>query len=113
APPRLPPYLQTVVIRVLTDGPCRRADMANLRNKIKLALDEARMLVLGSQILVGFQYRVALESGFDALPAHARYLKLLGLASILLANLLLVWPATYHQISEDGEDTPDVHAFTT
>jgi hypothetical protein len=36
--------------------------------KLKLALDETRMLVLGAQVLLGFQLRSAFQEAFDALP---------------------------------------------
>ena len=42
--------------------------MAKLKDKIKTALDEGRMLVLGAQILVGFQYRAVFEPVFEKLP---------------------------------------------
>ena len=87
--------------------------MAQLKDKIQNALDEARMLVLGSQILVGFEFRSAFESGFTRLPPHAQYLKMVSLTIMLVGLLLLMWPTTYHQITEHGEDTPAAHRFTS
>src|SRR5919206_1726327 len=87
--------------------------MAKLKDKVKTTLDEARMLILGSQVLLGFQFRSALEKGFDKLPEHAKYTKLGGLALMLLAVALLMWPGAYHQVVEDGEDTHDLHRFAT
>ncbi len=45
--------------------------MVELKDKIQNALDESRMLVLGSQILLGFQFRAAFEPGFNNLPLIA------------------------------------------
>lgn len=87
--------------------------MADLRQKVKLSLDEARLLVLGSQILLGFQYRSVLQSGFDALPMAYQHLKVASLIALLLTILLLMWPASYQQIAEDGEVTADLHRFAT
>jgi hypothetical protein len=87
--------------------------MAQLKDKIKTTLDESRMLILGSQVLLGFQFRSILEKGFEKLPEHAKYLKLGGLSLMLLAVLLLMWPGAYHQIVEDGEDTHELHRFAT
>ena len=87
--------------------------MAQLKDKIQNALDEARMLVLGSQILVGFEYRSAFEPGFTRLPPHAQYVKMVSLAIMLVGVLLIMWPSAYHQIVADGEDRPDVHGFTS
>ena len=87
--------------------------MAQLKDKIKTAMDEARMLMIGSQVLLGFQFRSVFETGFEKLPSHAHYLKLGGLGLMLLAVLLLMAPGAYHQIVEDGEDTHRLHRFAT
>src|SRR5918911_702749 len=87
--------------------------MAKLKDKIKTALDEGRMLILGSQILVGFQLRAPFEPGFEKMPASSQYLKLTALCLMLLTTALLMWPGAYHRIVCDGEDTEDVHSFTT
>jgi hypothetical protein len=71
------------------------------------------MLILGSQVLLGFQFRSTFEPGFEKLPEHARYLKLCGLGLMIVAVMLLIWPGAYHQLAEEGEDTPDVHRFAT
>ncbi|MBD0373643.1 MAG: hypothetical protein ICV60_22605 [Pyrinomonadaceae bacterium] len=87
--------------------------MAQLKDKIKTTLDEGRMLVLGSQVLLGFQFRSIFEPGFQKMSEHAHYIKLGGLGLMLVAVLLLIWPAAYHQIVEDGEDTHELHYFAT
>jgi cytochrome bd-type quinol oxidase subunit 2 len=87
--------------------------MAELKDKIQNALDEARMLVLGSQVLLGFQFRSAFEPGFEKLSVTSQYLKMSALGLMLVALGLLISPAAYHRIVEEGEDTQDLHRFTT
>ena len=87
--------------------------MAKLRDKIKTALDETRMLMLGSQILLGFQYRSVFEPGFQQLPASSQYLKLVGLTLILIVTGLLIAPGSYHRIVFGGEEREGVHSFTS
>ena len=87
--------------------------MAKLKDKVQTALDEARMLILGSQVLVGFQFRSVFENGFEKLPHYTQYLKLGGLALMIVAVALLMAPGAYHRIVEEGEDTPAMHRFTT
>jgi hypothetical protein len=87
--------------------------VAQLKDKIQNALDEGRMLVLGSQVLIGFQYRSAFEPGFEKLPFSAQYLKLIALCLMLLALGLLLAPGARHRIVEEGEDTHALHRFTT
>ena len=87
--------------------------VAKLKDKIQNALDEGRMLVLGSQVLLGFQFRSVFEPGFDKLPAASQYLKMCGLGLMLVALCLLLAPGSYHRIVEEGEDTERQHRFTT
>ena len=87
--------------------------MTKLKDRIKTALDEGRMLILGAQVLLGFQFKSILEKGFDKLPSHSQYLKLCGLCLMLVAMALLISPGAYHRIVADGEDREDVHRFTT
>lgn len=87
--------------------------MAQLKDKIKSALSEGRMLILGSQVLLGFQYRSVFEPVFEKLPPSSQYLKLCGLCLLLVAVGLIMSTGSYHRIVRDGEDTEDVHSFTT
>jgi uncharacterized protein DUF6328 len=84
-----------------------------LGEKIKLALDESRMLILGAQILLGFQYRAVFEQGFETLSPKAKYADLVGLMILLIAIALIMLPGAYHRIVRDGMDAEDVHDFTT
>ncbi|MGB7922369.1 MAG: DUF6328 family protein [Pyrinomonadaceae bacterium] len=87
--------------------------MAKLKDRIKTALDEDRMLILGSQILLGFQYRSVFEPLFEKLPASSQLLKLCALCLMLVSTALLMSPGAYHRIVCEGEDTEDMHRFTT
>src|ERR687886_3022145 len=87
--------------------------MAKLKDKVKTTLDEGRILVIGSQVLLGLQFRSVMEKGFEKLPEYAKYMKLGGLGLMLLAITLLMWPGAYHQIVEGGEDTERLHRFAT
>src|SRR5918998_5934912 len=87
--------------------------MAKIKNKVENALDEARMLVLGAQVLVGFQFRSVFEQGFDKLALPSQFLKLAGLGLMLVAVGLIIAPAAYHRLVENGEDTPEIHRYTS
>ncbi len=87
--------------------------MAELKNKVKNALNEARIAVLGAQVLFGFQFRAALEPGFDDLPLLSRILVLVALGFIIIAVGLLISPSSYHRIVERGEDTSEIHAYAS
>jgi Family of unknown function (DUF6328) len=87
--------------------------MAELKDKIKIALDESRMLVLGTQVLLGFQFRSTFEPAFDQLPKSSQFLKMLGLMILLVAITLIMAPGSYHRIVRAGNDAEDVHQFAT
>src|SRR5947209_12982895 len=87
--------------------------MAKLKSKVKNALDEARMLILGAQVLVGIEIRSFFETGFESLPLLTRLLNLVGLGLMLVATGLLISPAAYHRLVEHGEDTEQIHRYTS
>ena len=63
-----------------------------LSDKVKLALEETRILILGAQILLGFGFRGVFAERFDRLPPDARYLDALGLALLVCVVALLIEP---------------------
>jgi fumarate reductase subunit D len=85
--------------------------MASLHGKIKNALDEARILILGAQVLLGFQYRAFFEPGFEKLGRGERALELIGLFALLATAGALFLPAARHRIVEHGYDTGRFHRF--
>ena len=87
--------------------------MAKIKDKVENALNEARMLVLGAQVLVGFQFRSVFEPGFDKLPLPSQLLMLAGLGLMLVAVALIISPAAYHRLVEQGEDTDEIHRYTS
>jgi hypothetical protein len=62
------------------------------------------MLILGAQILLGFQFRWVFDDGYEQLPSHVRYLDGVALLPMICVVALLIAPGPYHRIVEDGED---------
>src|SRR5437879_3965894 len=87
--------------------------MTALREKIKTALDESRMLILGAQIFLGFHFRAVFEPGFEKLSKSQQHLKMTALVLLLVAIALIIAPGSYHRIVRSGSDAEDVHAFAT
>jgi hypothetical protein len=83
--------------------------MAALKDKVKSALQENRILVLGTQVVLGLQFRAVFEKGFSQLPQATQYLKLVSLGLMLTAFALLITPSSFHRIAERGEDTHRLH----
>jgi hypothetical protein len=76
-----------------------------LAKLVKTALDETRMLVLGAQILLGFEFSGVFRDGFESLPQHARYLDGIALVLMIITVTLLITPETYHHLVDIGVDT--------
>jgi putative Mn2+ efflux pump MntP len=82
--------------------------MLPLKTKVTDVLDEARILVLGTQVLLGFQFQARFRPGFVKLPAESQWASLVSLLLIYLALMLLIAPAAYHRIAEEGDDSSDL-----
>ncbi|MCE9672603.1 DUF6328 family protein [Myxococcus stipitatus] len=84
-----------------------------LTTRIQQSLDETRILMLGTQVLMGFGFRMFFEEGYESLPRGTHFLMLVELSLLLLAVVLLITPGNYHRIVERGQDTPRLHRFVT
>ncbi len=84
-----------------------------LSEKVKIALEETRILILGAQILLGFGFRGVFSTRFDKLPECARYADGVGLGLLVCATGLLIAPGPYHRIVERGPDSGRLHRFAT
>jgi hypothetical protein len=73
--------------------------------KIKIALDETRMLILGAQVLLGFQMRSVFQERFEDLPGHAKALDAVALLLMVAVVGLLIAPAIHHRWVENGDAT--------
>ena len=80
--------------------------------KLKAALDETRLLILGVQILLGFEFQSVFQDGFDGLDPASKHISLASLGLIVLAIALLISPSMQHRIVEAGESTPRLIATT-
>ncbi len=87
--------------------------MARLEDKVQSALDEGHILIMGAQVLVGVQYRSCFEKRFDSLPLLSQYLKVAGLAGMLVAIALLMAPIGYHWLAVRGQSTDRMHRLAT
>src|SRR4051812_37494175 len=79
---------------------------------MKTALDEARTLILGAQILLGFQYHGVFQDRFETLSPHARSMDACALGLMLLTTGLLIAPSAFHRIAERGESTGRAQRLT-
>ena len=84
-----------------------------LDNKLKTALDETRLLFLGGQVLLGFQFQAFFQDGFATLSGSAKYLSLGGLVLMVVSMALLVAPVMQHRLVERGDASQRLLRTTT
>jgi Family of unknown function (DUF6328) len=77
----------------------------SLQRKLKTALDETRLLILGAQVLFGFQFNGAFQELFENLPKSSRSLHCVALVLIMSTIGLLIAPSMRHRVVEGGQDT--------
>ena len=76
----------------------------DLARKLKMALDECRLLILGAQVLFGCQFQMVFQEAFQDSPRDSQVVQGLGLLALMLAVGLFITPAMTHQIAYRGED---------
>jgi hypothetical protein len=91
----------------------RQDGKKKLTDKIKHVLTECRVVLPGSQALLGFQFISVLTESFDRLPSLSKYIHLASLGLNAVAIVLLITPAAYHRLVEEGEETEHFHRFAS
>jgi len=76
-----------------------------LDRRIKTALDETRLLILGSQVLFGFLFESVFQNGFETIPRMSQYLLCAALALMVLSIGCLIAPSMQHRIVEAGQSS--------
>src|SRR5262245_2926575 len=77
----------------------------SLSKKVRTALDETRLLILGAQVLFGFQLEVVFQELFSSLPLSSRYLECAAQLLMTISVVCLITPSMLQRIAERGDDT--------
>jgi len=84
-----------------------------LEDKIKTALDETRLLILGSQILFGFQLNGMFQEGFERLSPLSRALSATAFCLMAVTVGCLIAPSMQQRLVEQGSDSERLHQAIT
>jgi len=84
----------------------------DLDQEIRHALTEIRMVLPGAQALLGFQLITFVLSDFEKLGRSLKEIHVLSVIFMTLSVILLMTPASYHRIVENGENTEHFLSFT-
>jgi hypothetical protein len=85
----------------------------SLAKKVKTALDETRLLILGGQVLFGFQLNSVFQEAFADLAESTRLVTCFGQFLMVVSIALLIAPSMQHRIIEGGEDSNRIHRVTS
>jgi hypothetical protein len=85
----------------------------SLTKRTKIALDETRSLMLGAQILFGFQAQVVFQTTFSSLSPLEKTFNTMALGLMTLAVGLLIAPSAWHRIVFDGEAAAGFNRFVS
>lgn len=80
-----------------------------LHNAIGHVLLEAREVLPGTQVLLGFQVASVFLDGFQRLPDSSKYVHLASLTLVMLSTVLLLVPDGSRLLGLFGGDTPQFH----
>jgi hypothetical protein len=75
----------------------------DIESRLKTALDESRLLILGAQVLFGFQFEAVFQERFPDISEQSRMIHNAGLVLMLISVSLLIAPSLFHQIIFRGE----------
>ncbi len=97
--------------------PLREIDMneeqqTNLTTRVKQVLIECRVVLPGAQALLGFQLIIMWMTAFYKIPQVWKVLHLASLVAVAVSTILLITPAAYHRIVEQGNDSEMLHHIT-
>lgn len=79
--------------------------------KVLIALQENRILVLGTEVLVGFHFEAVFRPKFSNLSENHQLALATAQFLLLFTLATLIAPAPYHHVAYRGEDNLDVARF--
>jgi hypothetical protein len=85
----------------------------SIERRFKMALDETRLLLLGAQILFGFQFEAVFQQSFRRLPKSSHWVDAAALLLMTVSLACLVAPSSQHRLAERGEVTGHIRRTTT
>ena len=77
----------------------------DLDRRVKAALDETRLLILGVQVLLGFEFQCFFQDGFSNLSESSKSICMVSLCLVILSIGVLVIPSMEHRLVESGRST--------
>ncbi len=100
------------VVDPLRETEMKQEPETDLGTRVKQVLIECRVVLPGAQALLGFQLIIMWMTAFYKIPQLWKVLHLASLTAVGVCTVLLITPAAYHRIVEQGEDSEMLHHIT-
>jgi hypothetical protein len=79
--------------------------MTRIKDRVTQGFGEIRTVVLGVQILLGFQYEAVFQPGFARMTLLARLLEATGLGLLTLSVIAVITAIAFHHLADGGPMT--------
>jgi hypothetical protein len=89
----------------------KQVEPVTISEKVTFAIQENRILTLGTEVLLGFQYTAFFTPGFNHLNFFDQGLLIGSQALLLVVLSLLLASASFHRVAFQGHDRPEVSDF--
>lgn len=109
--------MELIAMRTRADPPAGGRSPAappatSLKQEVTDLMTETRIVLPGAQALLGFQFIGYLSEGYAHLSAAGRIGHGVALAALLASMVLLMTPAPFHRLAEDGQITERLRRLT-
>lgn len=84
-----------------------------IEDKIEHIMDETRVVLPGTQALLGFQLNAFFSATFKDIDQLLKNVHLMSLGFIALATIILMTPVAYHQIVEKGDVSKHLYTLSS
>jgi hypothetical protein len=101
------PLLRRAVLKPAEDPPMEKqpSELPPLTDRINQVLTEGRVILPGTQALLGFQLVSFLTEAFQKLPKPVQVVHLVALGFVVLSATFLITVPAYHRIGEGGGES--------
>lgn len=84
-----------------------------LKDRIDESLQEIRIVLPGTQALLGFQFVAFFNTSFNSLSPNLQMYHLVNLLLVTISTILLIAPVGFQQILENGRNTERLLRYTS
>jgi hypothetical protein len=94
-----------------TNSYSKQAVKPDIKDQVQHLLEELKIIMPGSQILLSFQLTSVFATGFEKLSSSLKYTHLVSILFTILAIAFVMFNTSFHRIVNAGKDSTQFHAY--